>query len=33
MVYWQGPYQVMEVVNTTTLHIQNVGGGKIVPVS
>ena len=33
MVHWQGPYQVVEVVNTTTLHIQNVGGGKIVPVS
>ena len=33
MVHWQGPYQVTEVVGTTTLHVQNVVGGKTVPVS
>ena len=33
MVGWQGPYQVVEVIDATTLEVQNLGGGKIVPVS
>ena len=33
MVLWQGPYQVVDVVSPTTLNVQNVGGGKVVPVS
>ena len=33
MVFWQGPYQVVDVLSTTTLNVQNIGGGKVVPVS
>jgi len=33
MVLWQGPYQVVDVEGTTTLLVQNVGGGKTFPVS
>ena len=33
MVLWQGPYQITKVEGNTTLYVQNIGGGKIVPVS